>query len=303
MALPRVVSIPQWARVYGQRIAILELLARLGGRRPKPSRRMPGEDFRSKLDARFKYWFLPSRSRNLAFVAGLVNKTAMYPYVKSKRLELPRRHADVASLDFVDFSALPDRVVVKPSSASMSAGVMLFSSNVELLSGDRVPVSSRASYARDKLAAAQDYCVNGESRIIIEELVEDYDLAYAIPRDFKVYVAGGRARLIEVIDRNGPKDTWSHSFYSRDWDFIDQEVQTAYKRGPRLEPPEKLAALVAAADSLAKDLRCFYRLDFYMARRGPVFGEFTSYPFGGKGFTAFGDRLMCNMMDEYPDAV
>ena len=234
--------------------------------------------FRSKLNARFKRWYHPDRGPRLSFLA--VNKTAMYPYVIGKGLDLPKRYADVASLDEIDFVALPRRLVTKPSNASVCAGVMLFVEDMELFSGDRVPIRSRAAYARDKLASARDKCVNGETRIIIEEFVQDCDPAYAIPRDFKVYVAGGKVHIIQVINRNGPKKSWSHSFYSRDWKFIDQELQTDYLQGPRMERPERLDDLLAAADLIAADLQCFYRLD-YMAARGPVFGEFTSYPFGG----------------------
>ncbi len=260
-------------------------------------------DFRSKLNARFKRWYHPGRGPRLAFLAGLVNKTAMYPYVIGKGLDLPERYADVASLDEIDFAALPSRLVTKPSNASVGAGVMLFTEDMELFSGDRVPITSRAAYAREKLASVREKCTNGELRIIIEEFVQDCDPAYAIPRDFKVYVAGGKAHIIQVIDRNGSKESWNNSFYSRDWEFIDQKVQRGYRLGPRTERPERLNDLLAAADLIAADLQCFYRLDFYMAPRGPVFGEFTSYPFGGRGFTPFGERLMCDLMDDYPDAI
>ena len=264
---------------------------------------MSATDFRSKLNARFKRWYHPDREPRLAFLAGLVNKSAMYPYVIGKGLDLPKRYADVASLDEIDFAALPSRLVTKPSNASVSAGVMLFTDDMELFSGNRVPITSRAAYAREKLASVREKCINGELRIIIEEFVQDCDPAYAIPRDFKVYVAGGKAHIIQVINRNGSKKSWSNSFYSRDWEFIDQEVQSGYLQGPRTERPERLDDLLEAADLIAADLQCFYRLDFYMAARGPVFGEFTSYPFGGKGFTPFGERLMCDLMDDYPDAI
>jgi hypothetical protein len=227
----------------------------------------------------------------------------MYPYVIGRGLDLPVRYADIASFDEVDFARLPTNLVIKPSNAAVCAGVMLFAGDHELFSGDRVPVSSRASYAAGKLASVRDKCRNGETRIIIEELVQDCDPIYAIPRDFKVYVAGGKAHIIQVIDRNGPKKSWSHSFYSREWMFFDQELQVGYRQGPMMERPKRLGELLAAADLIAADLRCFYRLDFYIAARGPVFGEFTSYPFGGKGFTPAGDRLMCDLMNRYPDAI
>jgi hypothetical protein len=257
---------------------------------------------RKKLNARLKRWHLEDREPRLAFLAGLVNKTAMYPYVIGKGQDLPTRYADVASLDEVDFAALPNRLVIKPSNASDCAGVMLFTGDKELFSGDCVPITSRSAYAGEKLASVRNECT-GETRIIIEEFVQDCDPDYAIPRDFKVYTAGGKAHLIQVIDRNGLKKDWRNSFYSRDWEFIDQEVQIAYLQGPQMERPEGLDDLIAAAEFIAADLPCFYRLDFYMAARGPVFGEFTSEPFGGTGFTPFGERLMCDLMDTYPDAV
>lgn len=258
-------------------------------------------EFRNRLNARFKRWYHPDRGPRLAFLASLVNKTAMYPYVTGKGLDLPRRYADVASLEEIDFAALPARLVTKPSNASVGAGVMLFADEIELFSGDRVPIASRAAYAGEKLALVLDKCTNGETRIIVEELVQDFDPAYTIPRDFKVYVAGGKARLIQLINRNGAKQDWSGSFYSRDWEFIDRQLQTGYRMGLPMKRPERLEDLLAAADLIAADLQCFYRLDFYMADRGPVFGEFTSYPFGGRGFTPLGERLMCDLMDRYPD--
>jgi len=264
-----------------------------------------GTDFQGKLNARFKRWYHPDRGSRLAFLAGLVNKTVMYSYVIGKGLDVPKRYADVASFDEIDFAAFPSRLVIKPSNAGVGAGVMLFTGDKELFSGDCVPITWRSAYAREKLASAsvRDKCINGEMRIIIEEFVQDFDPDYEIPRDFKVYIAGDKAHFIQVIDRNGPKKSWCNSFYSRDWEFIDQEVQTEYLQGPRVERPERLDDLIAAADLVAADLHCFYRLDFYMTARGPVFGEFTSYPFGGKGFTPFGERLMCDLMDSYPDAV
>ena len=80
-------------------------------------------------------------------------------------------------------------------------------------------------------------------------------------------------------------------------------MQTRYLPSLRTERPERLYDLVAAADLIAADLQCFYQLYFYMAYRVPVFSEFTSYPFSGKSFTPFSDPLMCDLMNNYPDAV
>ena len=203
--------------------------------RPQLAERRPflRPAFVANWNARFERWYHPDRGPRVAFLAGLVNKTAMYPYVIGKGLDLPTRYADVASLDEINFAELPSRLVAKPSNASVSAGVMLLRrmwscSPAIAYQSHRAPLMrERSSIPCGKNASI------GEMRIIIEEFVQDCDPAYAIPRDFKFYTAGGKAHIIQVINRNGPKKSWSNSFYSRDWEFIDQEVQTGYLPGPR----------------------------------------------------------------------
>ena len=109
--------------------------------------------------------------------------------------------------------------------------------------------------------------------------------------------SSGRSR------RNGPKVQRSHSFYTRDWTKFADAFQTTYLPGPPIPPPSLLPKLISAAELIACDLGAFLRLDFYLTSNGPIFGEITWNPFNGEGFTHFGARYMCHLMDSFPDKI
>jgi len=140
-----------------------------------------------------------------------------------------------------------------------------------------------------------------DTRFLVEEFVQDYDQAFTIPRDFKVFVADGKASIIQVIDRNPAKKDRTNSFFDRNWIHIAQRIKCNYKSGPAYARPPALDQILKMSDLIAADISCFYRLDFYLSERGPLFGEFTSYPSGGRAFTNFGAKLMCGLMDLKPD--
>jgi len=259
------------------------------------------------MDDRLARWYRgvaphtdPEQQKRCKFLASLVNKTQMRAYIEKLGLRLPELHAEGADPDGLDFARLPDRLVVKPNNNANSKGVMLFAEDRELLTGDTVVRSERTTYVA--MVCERDRVLDKSgTRLIAEEFVQDYDPAFAIPRDFKVFVAGGQARLIQVIDRNPEKKLRTNSFFDRDWTFIEERIKTNYRMGPPYPRPPHLEALLADADRIARDIGVFYRLDFYLSATGPVFGEFTSYPSAGMAFTPFGDRLMCEMMDMTAD--
>jgi FkbM family methyltransferase len=233
------------------------------------------------------------------YVASLVNKSVMHSYAKENNIPLPRRYTETASFEEIDFGNLPANVVVKPNNSADSDCVMLFYNNEELFTKTQVASSDRAAFVLNKFK--QGRFTNQQTKLIIEEYIEDYDPQYVIPRDFKVYVAGGVAHLIQVIDRNGAKSTWNHSFYDRNWCYVSETFQTTYRPGPIVHSPPLLNELLLLADRIACDIKCFMRLDFFISRRGVIFGEFTSYPFAGLGFTPYGNNFLCQLMDRFPD--
>ena len=44
--------------------------------------------------------------------------------------------------------------------------------------------------------------------------------------------------------------------------------------------------------NLGRSLGCFMRIDMFATDKGPVFGEFTPTPEGGKGYTEWADKYL-----------
>lgn len=282
--------------------APIETAPNLSGRAMNDSARLK-PSFKERMDNRLARWYKGAsphtnleKQERQKFLASLVNKSSMYAYVSRLGLRLPKQFAESVTPDGFAFSSLPSRVVIKPNNNADSKGVMLFENDRELLSGDAVSLDERAAYVARVCKRDRIFDKPG-TRLIAEEFMPDHDPAFAVPRDFKVFVAGGQARLIQVIDRNPEKKLRTNSFFDRDWTFIEERIKKNYLMGPAYPRPPHLEALLADADRIARDIGVFYRLDFYLTATGPVFGEFTSYPSAGMAFTPFGDRLMCEMMD------
>lgn len=269
----------------------------------------PNPTFKQRMNQRLSEWYQrqnpdpdPALQARRLFLASLVNKSVMTDYISRLALPLPQIYAEVASLDQLAFDALPPRVVIKPNNGADSKGVILLDGEINRMNGDRVPLHDRARYVRE-VWAADKILEKAGTRVIAEEFLQDYDPAFAIPRDFKVFAAKGRCGLIQVIDRNPEKKLRTNSFFTRDWSYIDRPIKTNYRMGPAYARPGDLEVMIAMAERISADIDEFYRLDFYMTTRGPVFGEFTSYPSAGEAFTPYGDRLMCQMMDTVRPAV
>lgn len=274
----------------------IRTLARRIGLRPHQTR------LTAKLKTKAIYWFetedAPQEVKALAFL--VTNKLAQRNYMTTLGLRLPKLLADAGAVDEIDFAGLPDQVVIKPHNSWSSDGVMLFDGERELLSDTLIPRQTLSDYCRKEIAAAHAYY---PTRIVVEEFVRDYDPRFIIPRDFKVFVAGGKAWIVQVIDRNPPKEQRTHCFYNKDWTRLSDPFHTGRLRGASIDRPPFLDELISVAERLAQDLGAFLRLDFYLTSEGPVFGEITWSPDAGYGFTRYGDRYLCDLIDRFPDRI
>lgn len=261
----------------------------------------PQADLKSRLAAKGDYWYgphAPSEVNALAIIAS--NKIVMRRYIKSMGLRLPELYYDALTLDEINFASLPERVVIKPNNGWNSDAVMVIDGERELISGARVRRAALPAFCRKTLGSAR---AAKNPRIIVEEFVHDYDRRFAIPRDFKVYVAGGEARIVHVLDRNGTTKNRRQAFYTKDWSRFEDPFQTTYPPDQSVPPPPLLHQLISDAQIVAADLNAFLRLDFYLTSTGPVFGEITWNPSAGVGFTRFAADYLCNLMDRYPDNI
>ncbi len=106
-------------------------------------------------------------------------------------------------------------------------------------------------------------------------LVEPFIGGDALPIDYKVYVFGGRAAVVQVHVGRGGRHRWSQ--FDREW--------TALSDDPIPIPePTRLADMLDAAESMAGQLD-FLRVDFYCEGGALKFGECCLYP--GSGLDSF----------------
>lgn len=107
-------------------------------------------------------------------------------------------------------------------------------------------------------------------------LVEPYlGPARGLPLDYKFYVFGGQAVMIQLHEGRGGVHRWSR--YDLGW----RPLSTGASPAP---PPASLAEMIAAAEFLAHG-RDFVRVDFYEVAGRPLFGEFCLFP--GSGLDPF----------------
>ena len=124
--------------------------------------------------------------------------------------------------------------------------------------------------------ALEEWAYSGHRQeIIMEEVLRNRD--NQLPKDYKVFVFHGKAKLIQVdYDRFG---NHTRSFYSPSWEKLD--LICIYPLNGTLEQkPEELQEMLSYAEAIGSEID-FIRLDFYITEDGVKFGEATVYPGGG----------------------
>lgn len=250
-----------------------------------------------RLQIRLKSWYQEQDGR-FWNIAGLVNKKTMRKRVESLGVPLPAVYFCGRDMTSLDMGSLPERFVAKPHGGSNAKGIFIMNGSRELLSGkefDRKNSSFRFLMSDFVLSSKG---ANEKSEIIIEEFQQDWFEADGIPLDYKAHCYGGKVRFFQVINRNEGRR--SQSFYTREWKSMPA-ITKSYPEGERIPRPPCLPELIRYADIVAGDLKQMIRLDFYVTKRGPVFGEFTTYPGAGKNYTVFGNALAIQCWELYPD--
>ncbi len=107
-------------------------------------------------------------------------------------------------------------------------------------------------------------------------LVEPYlGAPDALPLDYKFYVFGGRAVMVQLHEGRGAEHRWSQ--YDLDWRRLSMAASTA-------PPPASLDTMRVAAERLGAGFD-FLRIDLYEIGGRPLFGEYCLFP--GSGLDPF----------------
>lgn len=168
-------------------------------------------------------------------------------------------------------ATLPESVVVK---ASVGSGMVELIPNTSQANWQRlVPTFAgwlRRDYGRRHRERVYSHF---PPRLLVEEMLDSG--GEGPPADYKVYVFGGKAQLIQYISGRGT-DTRLSTY------FPDGTPMPSVTKGfpSHYEPPAleaDLEAIVAISEKLAEGLT-FVRVDLYWVNNRVYFGEMTFYP-------------------------
>lgn len=121
------------------------------------------------------------------------------------------------------------------------------------------------------------WCYEGiERKVMVEELLRD-DQGLA-PREYRLFVIGGRVRFLQVEMREAGTDRTA--VMSPEWEWLPARFLNPPPSQPPQRPPA-LGQMVEIAETLAAPLEDFLRVDFYDLGSRVVVGELTNYPYGG----------------------
>jgi len=221
----------------------------------------------------------------------LSNKANAREFVQMLGCQVPELYWKGKDVDAIDFDALPQQYVIRPTLGQCSKGVYVMDQGLNLFDQQQyLPEDIRAQLKKDL-----EKTPNIE--FLIEEFVRTEAGEYRIPNDFKFLCFNGTVASVVVIDRVSPKVGYSH-FYDENW----QKMKKIHYLYPGRDEPQKPACfeeMLEQAKTISKAYGIFVRLDFFATDKGPVFGEFTPTPALGTSFTPYGKKLLLEHWDKY----
>ena len=249
-------------RVLRRRPWLLRRLAYLRLHHRLPNLRSP-ETFTEKVN-----WRILNDRRDLLRFTG--DKLAMRAYAAEHGpadLQMPHLYWSGTEVTGLESVHLPQRWVLKPNHRS---GLVHFGRS-------RPDIEYLTALTRDWLSSdewerlAEWAYKHAEAKLLVEE-----QLADPPPTDFKVFVFGGRAELVQV--HMGRFTDHRHRFYTRAWKPLP--CTRKYPLATPIPPPDELEQLLGTAEQLAAAFD-FMRVDLYVVDGTIYFSEFTPYPGGG----------------------
>ncbi len=178
--------------------------------------------------------------------------------------------------------SLPEHFVIRPIWGDSCRGVYVFAGERELL--------RQRAYTEAQLICELRRNRGRISRfpILAEEFVKTEAGEYRLPIEFKFHTFGETIGAIEVVQRTSAADE-RYAFYSPSWHRLEDQMNVNLVPGDSIAPPKCFDEMLRCAQRLGVAYGTYVRIDFYATDRGCVFGEFSTTPDGGRGFTPFAD--------------
>lgn len=214
-----------------------------------------------------------------------VDKYDVREYVKGKGLDviLNRLYGVYDDVRDIHFDALPNQFIMKSTTGGGGFNVLVVkdknSCDWEEVRQKVAPWCWKRTQ-QQKTNSGREWAYLGimESRIIIEELLEDDSNADGSIDDYKFFCFKGRPFCVQV-DR-GRYEDHRQNYYDLDWKSLG--VHCTYPEGPLIDKPIHFDEMKQVASKLSEDFP-FVRVDLYNIQGTIYFGELTFYPSSGYG--------------------
>ncbi len=191
----------------------------------------------------------------------------------------------------INFDVLPEAYVIRPTVGHSSGNVFLMNNGVNLFDNKLYSSEELSGHMISRLQEKVHL------EFMIEEFLQELPGTYKILNDYKFFCFNGEIASCQLINRRGPKAGFG-SFYNDRWEPM-AAVHPGYTLVEPHPVPDCFEEMVAQVKVLSRAYRIFCRIDFYATVNGAVFGEFTPTPGLGRGYSAFGQRLLVSFWDKY----
>ena len=181
--------------------------------------------------------------------------------------------------------SLPPQFVIRPVHGAGGRGVHVVAGDREILHGRALPRAELRAVLRGSLGRLARW------PLLVEEFAVAEDGAVRLPTEYKCYAFAGTVAVIQVVNRARQHEA-RHRYYTPDWTPIDDPFQTENPLAPISAPPRCLDEILQAAAALGAACGTFVRIDCFATDRGCVFGEFSTTPNNGQGFTPYADTWL-----------
>ncbi|MDC0340993.1 hypothetical protein OAM96_03440 [Candidatus Poseidoniaceae archaeon] len=220
-------------------------------------------------------------------------------FAKSLGIRVPAIYNVVSSPEEIPtFEKLGESFVIKPARGYSATNVFLMNNGVNLFDGK----TWNRQEVIDEFSISKQSQSDSNKKIIIEELLIPWDGEKRIPYDYKFYMFGEKIAYCQIIDRRSSANTKLNKTWYVDSEFniINKQIMVEYwldDKQPAIMKPDCWNDLVSTAKVLGAAVNRFTRVDLYATNNGPVFGEFTPTPHGGRGFTKWADKWLGEMWE------
>jgi hypothetical protein len=181
------------------------------------------------------------------------------------------------NVDEIDFEALPNQFVLKPTNGS---GDVVICNDKTTLNWEQAKKTLVQNSKRHFSSKTKEWAYYGlPYRIIGERLIKSSDENQI--KDYKFFCFGGIPKFLFVGSERGTEHL-KFDFFDTDWNWLP--VTNAHEHNPNLKRPEHFGEMLDVAAKLSKPFP-HARIDLYEEEGKVFFGEITFYHFGG--FTRF----------------